>query len=202
MTINVFMAPDLTTEMQPLLDAMKNALEGKIQTENSTTRTALSGVKNDVAEVQTDVESLTTVNGQISTDVQAINQHTDSALGALAFSPIKNIYRGVKAAINQHMDTAFRVVRDIPVVLRSQWVSGTVTIRGRGRILALYYSSNTDLNVLTSFTNLTVDGVVIGNGGHYAYAGLSQKDVSIPFNESFSVKASAGSRYVLYELYE
>lgn len=117
MTISVSMAPDLTAELQPLLDTMKAALETKIQTTGQATQTALtsvkaevSGVAADVAEVQTDVNGLTTVNGQISTEVQAINQHTDSklatlktalnrhtdsALGALAMSPVKNVYRGV-----------------------------------------------------------------------------------------------------------
>lgn len=118
MTINVFMAPDLTTEMQPLLDAMTKALEGKIQTTGRATQTALTSVKAevngvaaDVAEVQTDVNDLTTVNGKISTDVQAINQHTDSALGALAVSPIKNIYRGV-----YHNSSANEATISIPAV--------------------------------------------------------------------------------------
>ena len=110
MTINVFMVPDLTTEMQPLLDAMTAALVTKIQTTGQATQSALtsvkadvSGVAADVAEVQTDVNGLTTVNGQISTEVQAINQHTDSELATL------------KTALNRHTDSALKALAMSPV---------------------------------------------------------------------------------------
>jgi len=119
MTISIHQSPDLVGEITPLLNAMREALEAKTQSEAEATREGVAGVKSDVAHVQeatqaartdiatvkSDVDDLTTVNGQISTEVLAINAHTSteiananaytsSELSKLPKSAIKNIYRG------------------------------------------------------------------------------------------------------------
>lgn len=94
MTISINQSPDLVGEITSLLNAMREALEAKTQSEAEATREGVADIKSDVAHVQeatqaartdiatvkSDVDDLTTVNGQISTEVQAINTHTSTEL--------------------------------------------------------------------------------------------------------------------------
>ncbi|MGR5278805.1 hypothetical protein ACPV5J_19140 [Vibrio rotiferianus] len=76
-------------DLTPILAAMKSELKADVETAN----TALANsVTTDTQQVINDLAALTTVNGEINTEVQAINTHTSNELGKLALSPIKAVH--------------------------------------------------------------------------------------------------------------
>ncbi|MCR9640808.1 hypothetical protein NB496_09210 [Vibrio alginolyticus] len=77
-------------DLTPLLAAMKAELKSDIETANTTLAQSVSG---DTQRVIDDLATLTTVNGEINSEVQAINAHTTAEISALVLSPVKNVYR-------------------------------------------------------------------------------------------------------------
>lgn len=76
--------------LAPVLAAMRAELKADMDALTLGVQQSNSSLAQTMA---TEFDAITAVNGEISTEVQAINAHTTSELGNLSLSPIKNIYR-------------------------------------------------------------------------------------------------------------
>jgi dGTP triphosphohydrolase len=124
-TISINQSPDLVGEITPLLNAMRSALEAQTQAEAKATREGVAAVKVDVeaqaqavradiATVKADVDDLTTVNGAISTEVQAINTHTTSAATEIKQAMSTSEGR-IKSTVNAKSLSAIRKIHRVTV---------------------------------------------------------------------------------------
>ncbi|MGR5276505.1 hypothetical protein ACPV5J_07490 [Vibrio rotiferianus] len=77
-------------DFTPILAAMKAELKADMDALTLGVQQSNSSLAQTMA---TEFDAITAVNGEISTEVQAINAHTTAELGSLSLSSIKNIYR-------------------------------------------------------------------------------------------------------------
>lgn len=77
--MNVIMSPE-PVDLTPKFDALKADLLADIASKHTA---VISNTDSENAAISAKLDSLTTVNGQISTEVQAINSHTDTKVSSV-----------------------------------------------------------------------------------------------------------------------
>ncbi|EHT4939534.1 hypothetical protein KX909_000291 [Vibrio vulnificus] len=127
-------------DLTPMLSALKAELSQEMSQLSQSVQVSNDALSQYVATnnglVITEIEALSVVNGEISTEVQAINAHTTTAVDTakvaisqdvnlIPKSPIKNIYRGrmYNTSVSQGLIT-------IPVVDMSKTVVNLIATKG------------------------------------------------------------------------
>ncbi|MCW4446819.1 hypothetical protein OHV10_21500 [Vibrio splendidus] len=76
-------------DLTPLLTAMSEGLQADMTTLVNNVQAANAALSQSVSD---DIDALAVVNGEISTEVQAINTHTSSEVSKLPLSPVKVVH--------------------------------------------------------------------------------------------------------------
>lgn len=130
-------------DLTPLLTAMREGLQADMNALTANVQTANDALSQSVS---TEIDALTVVNGEIKTDVQAINAHTDEAINNIV--PRRSYFKALTFS-NSTLSIGGRTPSG-PFTL--------LDIQGSGYLYKLdeYNSYNKE------FTEIEVDGVAVG----------------------------------------